>query len=319
MPGLKVLVVEKTDRFDWKVGESTVEKISAYFLTRVLKQYDHLSREQLPKQAFRYWFVNEKVTCLRDGVGSGADATCAHAFLPARPVEAGRAPVEGRGRGGDRGLAPGARHGLRIERRGGQPRHRRAGERRPRRSLGEVGRGRERPPRDAGPQTWRSDADRVPSDLRDLGEIHGRQGHGRPGGGRNGPGGPVRARRARVAAPGDQPLYRVGLLDLVHPAEKRRDLRRPRLGQAARDPSGRDASGEAAAISGRQPSLPRAARARPRPSKGIAAPTVISPTSWTGSSGPAGPASETPADSWTPSTHRDWTRWPSPSTRAWIS
>src|SRR5436190_6733870 len=65
MPGLKVLVVEKTDRFDWKVGESTVE-ISAYFLTRVLKQYDHLSREQLPKQAFRYWFVNDKVTCLRE-------------------------------------------------------------------------------------------------------------------------------------------------------------------------------------------------------------------------------------------------------------
>ena len=65
MPGLKVLVVEKSGRFDWKVGESTVE-ISAYFLTRVLKQYDHLSREQLPKQAFRYWFVNDKVTCLRE-------------------------------------------------------------------------------------------------------------------------------------------------------------------------------------------------------------------------------------------------------------
>ncbi|HXM76441.1 MAG TPA: tryptophan 7-halogenase, partial [Thermoanaerobaculia bacterium] len=65
LPHLRVLVVEKTDRFDWKVGESTVE-ISAYFLTRVLKQYDHLSREQLPKQAFRYWFVNDRVTCLRE-------------------------------------------------------------------------------------------------------------------------------------------------------------------------------------------------------------------------------------------------------------
>jgi flavin-dependent dehydrogenase len=64
-PDLKILVVEKTDRFDWKVGESTVE-ISAYFLTRVLKQYDHLSREQLPKQAFRYWFVNDRVTNLRE-------------------------------------------------------------------------------------------------------------------------------------------------------------------------------------------------------------------------------------------------------------
>jgi len=65
MPQLKVLVVEKTDRFDWKVGESTVE-ISAYFLTRVLKLYDHLSREQLPKQAFRYWFVNGEVNNLRE-------------------------------------------------------------------------------------------------------------------------------------------------------------------------------------------------------------------------------------------------------------
>src|SRR5215813_106382 len=65
MPGVKVLVVEKSDRFDWKVGESTVE-ISAYFLTRVLKLYDHLSRDQLPKQAFRYWFVNDDVKSLRD-------------------------------------------------------------------------------------------------------------------------------------------------------------------------------------------------------------------------------------------------------------
>src|SRR5512141_825765 len=65
LPHLRVRVVEKSDRFDWKVGESTVE-ISAYFLTRVLKQYDHLSREQLPKQAFRYWFVNDKVTSLRE-------------------------------------------------------------------------------------------------------------------------------------------------------------------------------------------------------------------------------------------------------------
>lgn len=65
VPGARVLVVEKTDQFDWKVGESTVE-VSAYFLTRVLKQYDHLSREQLPKQAFRYWFFNSDVKRLRD-------------------------------------------------------------------------------------------------------------------------------------------------------------------------------------------------------------------------------------------------------------
>src|SRR5262245_7324079 len=69
-PELKILVVEKTDKFDWKVGESTVE-VSAYFLTRVLKQYDHLSREQLPKQAFRFWFFNDKVTCLQEASETG--------------------------------------------------------------------------------------------------------------------------------------------------------------------------------------------------------------------------------------------------------
>ena len=69
-PKLRILVVEKTEQFDWKVGESTVE-ISAYFLTRELKIYDHLSREQLPKQAFRYWFHNEKVSCLREASETG--------------------------------------------------------------------------------------------------------------------------------------------------------------------------------------------------------------------------------------------------------
>ena len=70
MPELKILVVEKAPAFDWKVGESTVE-ISSYFLTRELKIHDHLSREQLPKQAFRYWFNNEKVTCLREASETG--------------------------------------------------------------------------------------------------------------------------------------------------------------------------------------------------------------------------------------------------------
>ena len=69
-PKLRVLVLEKLEKFDWKVGESTVE-VSAYFLTRVLKQWEYLSREQLPKQAFRYWFVNDDVTCLREASETG--------------------------------------------------------------------------------------------------------------------------------------------------------------------------------------------------------------------------------------------------------
>jgi flavin-dependent dehydrogenase len=64
-PELSVLVVEKGAAFDWKVGESTVE-ISSYFLTRVLKLYDYLSREQIAKQGFRFWFHNGAVSCLRE-------------------------------------------------------------------------------------------------------------------------------------------------------------------------------------------------------------------------------------------------------------
>jgi flavin-dependent dehydrogenase len=69
-PKLRILVVEKLEKFDWKVGESTVE-VSAYFLTRVLKQWTYLTREQLPKQAFRYWFFNDDVTCLREASETG--------------------------------------------------------------------------------------------------------------------------------------------------------------------------------------------------------------------------------------------------------
>src|SRR5689334_19077376 len=65
LPQLRVLVVEKCEAFDWKVGESTVE-LSSYFLVRELKLYDYLSREQLPKQSFRFWFHHGDVRCLRD-------------------------------------------------------------------------------------------------------------------------------------------------------------------------------------------------------------------------------------------------------------
>ena len=71
MPGAKVLVIEKSPAFDWKVGESTVE-IASYFLVRELKLYDYLSREHLAKQAFRYWFHNEKVSTMREASEVGS-------------------------------------------------------------------------------------------------------------------------------------------------------------------------------------------------------------------------------------------------------
>lgn len=60
-PQLKVLVIEKLEQFDEKVGEATTE-MSAMFLTRRLAQWRHLELEQLPKEGLRYWFHNDKVT-----------------------------------------------------------------------------------------------------------------------------------------------------------------------------------------------------------------------------------------------------------------
>src|SRR5438132_1028870 len=64
-PSLRVLILERKAAFDWKVGASTVQT-SSYFLTRILRLYDHLSREQLPKHGLRYWFHNGAATTLRE-------------------------------------------------------------------------------------------------------------------------------------------------------------------------------------------------------------------------------------------------------------
>lgn len=60
-PGLRVVIVEKAEAFDAKVGEATTE-MSAMFLTRRLALWEHLEREHLPKEGLRYWFGNERVT-----------------------------------------------------------------------------------------------------------------------------------------------------------------------------------------------------------------------------------------------------------------
>ncbi|HVT42774.1 MAG TPA: NAD(P)/FAD-dependent oxidoreductase [Thermoanaerobaculia bacterium] len=69
-PQLRVLVVEKAEAFDAKVGEATTE-MSAMFLTRRLAMWEHLEREHLPKEGLRYWFTNEKVSCHADASESG--------------------------------------------------------------------------------------------------------------------------------------------------------------------------------------------------------------------------------------------------------
>ncbi len=181
MPDAKVLVVEKSAAFDWKVGESTVE-ISSYFLTRELKLWDYLSREQLPKQAFRYWFHNEKVTCLREASETGptqlartpsfqvdrstldehvlglAAQEGAEVWRPAKVVD-----VALNGEAGNTLVVEKSRR-TRVDR-----------------SL-QVGRRRDRPPGDARAQARRADADRIAPDVGDLGALPRREGHGRPRG-----------------------------------------------------------------------------------------------------------------------------------------
>ncbi|HEX7182226.1 MAG TPA: NAD(P)/FAD-dependent oxidoreductase [Thermoanaerobaculia bacterium] len=69
-PDLSVLIVEKAEAFDEKVGEATTE-MSGMFLTRRLAMWQHLEREQLPKEGLRYWFHNEEVRCHAEASESG--------------------------------------------------------------------------------------------------------------------------------------------------------------------------------------------------------------------------------------------------------
>lgn len=52
-PDARVVIIEKAEAFDRKVGESTTE-VSSCFLTRVLGIAQHLGHEQLTKQGLRF-------------------------------------------------------------------------------------------------------------------------------------------------------------------------------------------------------------------------------------------------------------------------
>ena len=71
-PRLRVLIVERSEQFKRRVGESTVE-VSSYFLGRVLDLTGHLHEKHLTKQGLRFWFHNEHAnsleTCSETGPG----------------------------------------------------------------------------------------------------------------------------------------------------------------------------------------------------------------------------------------------------------
>jgi flavin-dependent dehydrogenase len=62
-PGLKLLILEKSNHFTRRVGEATVE-VSAFFLGRILGMTQHLNDSHLVKQGMRFWFANDEVASL---------------------------------------------------------------------------------------------------------------------------------------------------------------------------------------------------------------------------------------------------------------
>lgn len=62
-PGIRILIVEKTERLTRRVGEATVE-VSGYFLGRVLGLTKYLNEHHIAKQGLRFWFANDRVESL---------------------------------------------------------------------------------------------------------------------------------------------------------------------------------------------------------------------------------------------------------------
>src|SRR5580700_2254295 len=61
-PSLRILIIEKTEEFDRRVGESTSE-VGACFLMRVLNLANHLGHEQITKSGLRMWFYRDSNDC----------------------------------------------------------------------------------------------------------------------------------------------------------------------------------------------------------------------------------------------------------------
>jgi 2-polyprenyl-6-methoxyphenol hydroxylase-like FAD-dependent oxidoreductase len=62
-PEAKVLIIERREAFDRKVGESTSE-VAACFLTQVLRLTQYMGANHLNKQGLRMWFTTPENKCL---------------------------------------------------------------------------------------------------------------------------------------------------------------------------------------------------------------------------------------------------------------
>jgi len=70
-PDLRVLLIERSVKFDRKVGEATTE-VSTEFLTRRLGLTSYLAHDHLAKQGLRMWFTGDDKTPFEDCVEVGA-------------------------------------------------------------------------------------------------------------------------------------------------------------------------------------------------------------------------------------------------------
>jgi len=59
LPEARILILERRESFDRKVGEATVE-VSGFFLNQVLAAGDELGRGHLAKHGLRYWFTDRQ-------------------------------------------------------------------------------------------------------------------------------------------------------------------------------------------------------------------------------------------------------------------
>ncbi len=59
-PGIRVLILERTEKLGRRVGEATVE-VSAFFMGRVLGLTRYLNENHIAKQGLRFWFRNDQV------------------------------------------------------------------------------------------------------------------------------------------------------------------------------------------------------------------------------------------------------------------
>src|SRR4051812_29614956 len=61
-PSLRVLIIERAEHFDRKVGEASTE-ISGTFMTKVLSLNHHLNHHHVPKHGLRFWFNQKADDC----------------------------------------------------------------------------------------------------------------------------------------------------------------------------------------------------------------------------------------------------------------